>query len=216
MRSRGGTLQEQGESRATRYSWCAQRRSGADGSRRFSTTYVYDRATAERRAENSGATRAASRAETSAGRELFSAMASRSTGNVSRPVNEIDLAGRVDARVGASRYRHLDGTIEQSRERRLQHSRDRSQLGLILESVERGSVVLDDDAVNGSGLTVAKRCLLRAGTRSGTFRFSSRSRRSAQATTSVRSGATWLRSRRSTASPSLPGLWGGARAKASD
>ncbi len=46
------------------------------------------RSIADRRAEKSGATRPASRAEMSGGRALFSAMASRSTGNVSRPVNE--------------------------------------------------------------------------------------------------------------------------------
>lgn len=58
-----------------------------------------------------------------------------------------DLAGGVNARVGAPGSRHFHGPIEQPREHSFEFSRDRSQFRLKLKSAEIRALVLDDDTV---------------------------------------------------------------------
>ena len=86
--------------------------------------------------------------------------------------------------IGSACRRDFDGFLEQTRECLLEYTRDGSTDGLILETEKRRAVVLDDTANRFYAVTAS---------RFGTGRFSSRSKRSGQFRTSLRSGANWLR-----------------------
>jgi hypothetical protein len=57
----------------------------------------------------------------------------------------------VNAGIGATRARHLHGTVEEPGQRSFQFPGDRPQLGLELKTAEVRAVVLDDDTVRPGG-----------------------------------------------------------------